>query len=230
MHRIDANGHVANLFVNGNPGIGQVATQCDADWLNAVQQGICYAIEQAAIPLVKGNNTQLYAAMLAIAAGVVGSGGGAVPTTRQVLGGGLVTGGGALSADRTLTVTAAAGSDLLTGTDNTKAATALAMANAFGGAGLTTNGYEKMPGGRIMQWGQVRGTFAEGSLPVSWPITFPTAVYAMIAMPWNTPGNILYDTLIQGVSATLSGGNFMVNHIPGSTNLSNGYDFLVIGK
>ena len=85
MHRIDADGHVGNLFVPGNPAIGQRATQCDAAWLNGVQQNLCHAIEQAGIVLSKGDDAQLYQAILAIAAGVVGSGGGSVPTTRQVL-------------------------------------------------------------------------------------------------------------------------------------------------
>src|SRR5690606_3987292 len=48
---------------------------------------------------------------------------GTVQATRQVLGGGLVTGGGDLNQDRTLTVTAASASDFRGGTDNTKALT-----------------------------------------------------------------------------------------------------------
>lgn len=50
-----------------------------------------------------------------------------IPMTRQVSGGGMVTGGGALSADVTLTVTAAAASDIRAGTDASKAATAAAV-------------------------------------------------------------------------------------------------------
>ena len=53
-----------------------------------------------------------------------------VPTSRQVVGGGLVSGGGDLNQDRTLTVTAASASDVRTGTDNTKALTIKAVYDA----------------------------------------------------------------------------------------------------
>ena len=107
MHRIDASGHISNQFTEGNPAIGQQATQVSAAWLNDVQENIAFAIEQAGIDLAKGDGTQLYDALVAMIAGVVGTGGGSVPTTRNVLAAGLATGGGNLSADRTITVTKA---------------------------------------------------------------------------------------------------------------------------
>lgn len=57
-----------------------------------------------------------------------------VATTRQILTTGLATGGGDLSADRTVNVPAATASDVRTGTDTTKAVTsgALVGAAAFG--------------------------------------------------------------------------------------------------
>ncbi len=107
MHRIDTSGNVDNRFHPGNPATGQQATLVDQDWLNAVQEEIVNVILAANIPLLKGDNEQLAEAIVALIAGVVGDGSGAVPTTRQVLAGGLITGGGNLAADRTLTVTAA---------------------------------------------------------------------------------------------------------------------------
>lgn len=53
-----------------------------------------------------------------------------VPTSREVKGGGLVSGGGDLNQNRTLTVTAAGASDVRTGTDNTKALTTKAVYDA----------------------------------------------------------------------------------------------------
>lgn len=59
MHRIDADAHVGNQFDPGDPGVPRQPTQIDADWLNAVQENICAAIEDAGIALVKGNANQL---------------------------------------------------------------------------------------------------------------------------------------------------------------------------
>lgn len=70
---------------------------------------------------------------------------GAVPTTRTVQGGGLVTGGGTLAANRTLTVPKASEADVAAGEDDTKAVTPLAIAAALagkasGGATVTGDG------------------------------------------------------------------------------------------
>lgn len=67
----------------------------------------------------------------AVAAGG-GGGSGGVPTSRQILGGGLATGGGDLTADRTITVPKAAQSDVATGTDDAKALTSFSVAAALG--------------------------------------------------------------------------------------------------
>lgn len=108
MHRIDTSGNVDNRFHPGNPATGQQATLIDADWLNAVQEEIVGVILAANLNLEKGTNDQLAEAIVALIAGVVGDGSGAVPTTRQVLvSGGILTGGGNLAADRTIGLAAA---------------------------------------------------------------------------------------------------------------------------
>jgi hypothetical protein len=108
MHRIDTSGNVDNRFHPGNPATGQQATLIDQDWLNAVQEEIVNVILEANIDLEKGTNDQLASAIVALIAGVVGDGSGAVPTTRQLLvAGGLLAGGGNLAADRTITLTKA---------------------------------------------------------------------------------------------------------------------------
>jgi hypothetical protein len=63
MHKIDTDGHVGNLFTDGNPSLGQAATIVDDDWLNAVQTEVVNVIEDAGITLVKGTNTQLLSAI-----------------------------------------------------------------------------------------------------------------------------------------------------------------------
>ena len=137
MHRIDSSGHVDNKFQPGNPAIGQIATLIAADWLNAIQEAICRVIELANIDLEKGNDAQLYDAIIALIAGVVGDGSGAVPTTRQVATSGLAGGGGDLAGDRTIDVPVASQAEVAALTINNKAVTPLALA---GLVGLTITG------------------------------------------------------------------------------------------
>lgn len=137
MHRIDSNGAVDGKYQPGNPAIGQKATQIDADALNAIQEAICVVIETANIELEKGVDEQLYDAIIALIAGVVGDGSGAVPTTRKVLVGGIASGGGDLSADRTITVSKASQAEVSALTNDTKAVTPLALS---GLVGLTISG------------------------------------------------------------------------------------------
>jgi hypothetical protein len=65
MHRIDSAGHVGNLFGPGTPGVTE-ATEIDYAWMNAIQEELVHVIlTQAGISLVKGTNTQLWAALIA---------------------------------------------------------------------------------------------------------------------------------------------------------------------
>lgn len=59
MHEIDTSGHVANQFADADPGGPTAGTIVNDDWLNAVQNEIVNAIEDAGITLVKGTNDQL---------------------------------------------------------------------------------------------------------------------------------------------------------------------------
>lgn len=137
MHRIDSNGAVAGKWQAGNPAIGQRATQIPADWMNAVQEAICYLIETSGIELVKGDDSQLYDAVLALVAGIVGDGSGAVPTIRQVLTTGLASGGGDLAADRTINVPKATAAEVSAQLRDDVAVTPLGMT---GLVSLTTSG------------------------------------------------------------------------------------------
>jgi hypothetical protein len=180
MHRVDASGNVANKFTNGNPQIGQLATALEQDWHNSVQEEICKVIEQAGIALEKGNDAQLYAAIVALVAGSVGTGGASVPTTRQVLGSGLVTGGGPLATDVTLNVPKASAAEVLAGVLDSKAVTPLGMAGAFPRL-LAANGYITLPfgGGMMLQW--LSGTAAANTTTIlNLPTSFPSACFGAL--------------------------------------------------
>lgn len=66
MHRIDSSGNVAGAWSNGTPPLTP-GTAMDAAWFNAVQEEVINIIEtHAGITLVKGTNTQLWSALIAL--------------------------------------------------------------------------------------------------------------------------------------------------------------------
>lgn len=79
MHKIDSIGAVAvkpaerevgdtvGYFGPGNPSLGQPSTRVSYEWLNAVQGELVSVIEAAGLTLDKTNNSQLLAAIIALA-------------------------------------------------------------------------------------------------------------------------------------------------------------------
>lgn len=105
----------------------------------------------------------------------------AVPGARSIGVGGLVQGGGDLSANRTITVPKATAADVEALADDTKAITPAALAGTL--RSLAPNGYLRIPGSRlILQWGSgVMVTYFHGvGQPVqfkAFPIAFPSACF-----------------------------------------------------
>lgn len=172
MQRIAGPGHVNNRFDEGNPATGQQATMVTAAFMNAVQEEIARTCELAGIVLDPENNEQLYAAIIALVAGVVGDGSGAVPTTRTISAAGLATGGGDLAANRTITVPKASAAEVAAGTNDTKAITPLALQGGIGGQLLAGTGYKTLLG-LVFVWGTYT-VGANSSATISFPTTFPT--------------------------------------------------------
>ncbi len=178
MHRVDTDGHVANKFTDGNPVFGQRATVVDAAILNAVQEAICLVVEGAGIVLSKGDDTQLYDAIVALIAGVVGTGGGSVPTTRLVSAGGLLTGGGNLAADRTISLAKATPAEAAAGVLDDRAVTPLGLAGLIsvtGGAGVMVF----KAGPAVFQFFAAT-VAANGTTILSLPESFPTECVSAI--------------------------------------------------
>lgn len=80
-----------------------------------------------------------------------------------------------LTADQAVQVATAAQSRAMTA--NNVYLSPLQLANAFTGSNqsLTANGYQKLPGGLILQWGSITTTTSPLGTPVVFPIPFPTA-------------------------------------------------------
>lgn len=196
MHRVDTDGALLAKFSNGNPASGQAATVVDADWLNAVQEAIVDVIAFAGIGLVKGDDTQLRDAIVALIAGVVGTGGGSVPTTRQVNGGGLITGGGALAADLVLSLAAATLPEAIAQIRNDVAVTPAGLAGLIS---ISVAG-----GSAIIRIGPAiiqlfRATVsANASTILTLPTTFPTASLGAFCNGGRTTTSAQDNTFVSG--------------------------------
>lgn len=85
-------------------------------------------------------------------------------------------------------------------TDSTRALSPARLASALQGSNqsLSANGYQRLPGGLIVQWGSIASTSG------SWPIAFPNAVLWLSASPWaNNSNGILADDIF--MTPSLSG-------------------------
>lgn len=61
MQRVDND--PTDLFENGNPATGIEGTRLMAEWLNSMQEEVCFVIEEAGLTLDTGDDTQLHEAL-----------------------------------------------------------------------------------------------------------------------------------------------------------------------
>jgi hypothetical protein len=100
----------------------------------------------------------------------------AVPSARHVDTAGLATGGGDLSANRTITVPKATAADLEAGTDDTKALTTAALWGTLRSIGA--NGFIRFPGSPlIFMWGSGTHNVSHASKVYAFPTSFPAACF-----------------------------------------------------
>jgi hypothetical protein len=147
----------AGYPTNGDPSSGQNATEPGAWWFHSIGEEIRTVIEAAGLTPDHADLTQLSAAIDAlIAANIV-----TVPDASET-----VKGIGEIANDAEAQAFTA--NKLI---DGAKLETALKGANQS----LAASGYQKLPGGLIIQWGQDAAT-PNGTVNVTFPIAFPTAV------------------------------------------------------
>lgn len=177
MHRIDTPtaqtdkfGEGKNGFTRGNPQTGVPATALDDDYFDAIQEEIAGVIEVAGVVLNKGNRAQLIMALKKLfllssnnLSEIKSSGPAAVAQTLANLGLGD-------AAKRTVGISTGNIPDM-----------------SFFSSLLSGAGYQKLPGGLIIQWGTISGTIGQLSWP--YPITFPNAVFqAAVTLSDKTAG------------------------------------------
>ncbi len=146
----------------------------------------------------------------------------------SVTGGGLVSGGGALTANRVLSVIAASAADVAAGVLDDCAVTPLGLASAP--KSLTPNGYYVLPGGLVIQWIQYRYLLTfETAVPISWPITFPTGVLAGSATGWLAAANNNCDLWPQLVAPGIYGAYIQLQRDDPNDLRLDGFDVIMIG-
>jgi len=75
-------------------------------------------------------------------------------------------------------ISLASGDETLAGIATDRAVTPAAFIAPFGKS-LATNGYQKLPGGLILQWGSGQSIPGSGSVAISFPIAFPNACFTV---------------------------------------------------
>lgn len=79
-------------------------------------------------------------------------------------------------------------------------------AQAEFGSSLGNNGYQKLPSGLIIQWVQVAASATPGNpVAVTWPITFPSAIYGTVSTIINDIGTTIRSSWLDSIG--LAGGN-----------------------
>lgn len=104
----------------------------------------------------------------------------------------------------------------------------LAAAMKGGNQSLTSSGWQKLPGGMILQWGTSASIGPGSSLTIAFPITFPNTCIAASAMPGVTAStNNPNPAGIQLFGAPASSSQFVIRNM-GQTN-SYQYTWIAIG-
>ncbi len=131
-------------------------------------------------------------------------------TARTISGAGLVTGGGNLSANRTLTVTAATLAQALAGSSSSVALTPASLGGFK--SSFSQTDYMRLPGGLMLQWGRFTAP-ANSTTAVTFPIAFPNACFAVqasgtsitdVSSQENTPVTLTSSITATGFSAFAS--------------------------
>ncbi|MCI4631030.1 hypothetical protein LIV46_20215 [Escherichia coli] len=173
MHRIDTKtaqkdkfGAGKNGFTRGNPQTGTPATDLDDDYFDMLQEELCSVVEASGASLEKGRHDQLLTALRALL------------LSRKNPFGDIKSDGTVQTALENLGLGEAAKRNVGTGENQ------VPDMNSFGNS-LTANGYQKLPGGMIIQWGSFSVSPTGGSVgtvDITLPVAFPAACRSVNAL------------------------------------------------
>lgn len=217
MHRIDTPtaqtdkfGVGKNGFTRGNPQTGVPATALDDDYFDAVQEELAGVIEAADIVLDKSNRAQVLAAIKKLIDSETN-------TKYLKIANNLVEikNAGTAAVAATLANLGLKGASLR---DVGAGANQIPDMNSFG-VSFGASGYQKFPGGLILQWGRVTTTAALIGAQWNFPIPFPNEVLSYFAMTENSSGDSKYSN-IGPISAASRTGATVSSTYPGAASNS----------
>ena len=219
MHRIDTPtaqkdkfGAGKNGFTRGNPQTGTPATDLDDDYFDMLQEELAGVVEATGVMLDKSKHNQLLTALKSLLlsrahpfADIKDDGSAAVAEALSNLGLGT-----------------AATKNVGTGSNQ------LPDMSSFA-ASLSVSGWQKLPGGLIIQWGQVLSN-SGGFAPWTYPIAFSTACFHVYATPFvGASANNFTLTEIGNPGLTAVTTACYVNGVQSSTAGQVGVRYLAIG-
>ncbi len=195
-------------YIDGNPGAGVEGSPVPAATLEHPMREIVKVITEAGLIPTETDLTQLYQAIqILIAANTAPN---ATTTNKGI-------------------VELTDGPEALGGTDSARAVTSAALASA---KNYATNGYQKLPGGLILQWGTVAlAAEAAGghTLAVTFPVAFITSrivtCSTRYAGPYGDNANI--SQVVGGSNTGFTATNQLVNSA--QPNIAINFDWLAIG-
>lgn len=208
-------------FTDGDPRTGQQATIPGADWFNMTTQEMLNVLSAAGIAPDKNNRGQLAAAIAAMIAAGAGSTG--VPW-------GAIS--GVLNDQADLAAALASKADAGHGHNFAVGDIGGLAAALDPGHTHAENGWCKLPGGTILQWGRYAGYLpGEGLTPqINYPIAFPNGVGSVVCTDINTTGTTLSDAYSEIYSKSLSGFTvFAQGANDNSSNRWNGCEWFAVG-
>lgn len=206
-------------------GVVELATQAEADAGTDTQRVPSVAVMGKIVAGLKASITTVSAALDSLSRAVTEALDGLA--SRTIYGDGLVQGGGRADTNRTLTVTAANGAQVLAGTRADVAITPAALAALAVNAG-TTGEYSPCPG-VYHKLGYVAGPFAEGPVTITFRTPFPTTCVIVIPIPINGSGSALRDIYMQEQVISREGATLFVQKAGSDGSNIDGFRYLAIG-
>ena len=219
--QVEATATQDGKYTDGSVAGGIAATRLRAAAFNAMQEELAHIVESAGLALDINDMTQVLKAIQKLTlsranpfADIKSDGAAAISTALTNLGLGEI----------------ATVADIQAGTAS-KLVDAEGLKKYLPTKVMQVSGFIRIPdvpGGTIIQWGQVTGTINEGTKNVVLPTPFPNFGHFAIAIPLNLAGDTSCDIFAQLQSASLTGINFLFSWVSSSTP-ANGFQWFAIG-
>ncbi|HBB9656140.1 TPA: hypothetical protein JLI46_000799 [Escherichia coli] len=219
--QVEATATQDGKYTDGSVAGGIAATRLRAAAFNAMQEELAHIVESAGLALDINDMTQVLKAIQKLTlsranpfADIKSDGAAAISTALTNLGLGEI----------------ATVADIQAGTAS-KLVDAEGLKKYLPTKVMQVSGFIRIPdvpGGTIIQWGQVTGTINEGTKNVVLPTPFPNSGRFAIAIPLNLAGDTSCDIFAQLQSASLTGINFFFSWVSSSTP-ANGFQWFAIG-